>query len=123
MVPYGQDKHRRRCCVLSDRPTLRDCQSFHRWLDKEKGFSQDLPVNVMLLVEEVGEVAKEVRRLQKAQADPLLAAQENEALLHLREELADCLAFIVKLANYAGVDLEAAYVEKMRYNVDREWRE
>lgn len=109
--------------MLCDRPTLRDCQAFHRWLDKEKGFSQDLPVNVMLLVEEVGEVAKEVRRLQKAQADPQLVVQETEALLHLREELADCLAFIVKLSNYAGVDLETAYVEKMRRNMVREWRE
>lgn len=25
------------CCALCDRPTLRDCQAFHRWLDKEKG--------------------------------------------------------------------------------------
>lgn len=108
--------------MLKAQPTLRDCQSFHRWLDQEKGFSQDLPVNVMLLVEEVGEVAKEVRRIGRAnelgQSDRLAAAKQ-----HLREELADCLAFIVKLANYTGIDLEEAYVEKMQVNIERIWTE
>lgn len=41
----------------------------------------------------------------------------------LAEELADCLAYVVKLANYAGVDLEAAYLTKMRRNLGREWRD
>ncbi len=29
------------------------------------------------------------------------------------------LAYVLKLANYAGVDLEAAYLEKMRRNQER----
>lgn len=46
-------------------------------------------------------------------------AQQRDVLA---EELADCLAYLVKLANYAGVDLEAAYLAKMRRNLGREWR-
>jgi len=110
------------CTLLSDQPTLRDCQTFHRHLDQLKGFSQELPVNVMLLVEEVGEVAKEVRRITKAQrtddTERLAVARAN-----LREELADCLAYVVKLANYVEIDLEEAYVAKMRYNLQREWKD
>lgn len=109
--------------MLPDRPTLQDCQVFHQWLDKEKGFSQDLPLNVMLLVEEVGEVAKEVRRLQRAVAEFDSSEKEEEVRDHLRDELADCLAYIVKLSNYVGIDLETSYVRKMRYNVEREWKE
>ncbi len=109
--------------MLPDRPTLQDCQAFHEWLDEEKGFSQDLPLNVMLLVEEVGEVAKEVRRLQGTLGYPDLVTREEEAREHLRDELADCLAYIVKLSNYVGIDLEVAYVRKMRYNMVREWNE
>ena len=45
-----------------------------------------------------------------------------EAVDALREELADCLAYLLKLANYAGFDLEEAYLEKMRINREREWR-
>jgi NTP pyrophosphatase (non-canonical NTP hydrolase) len=35
--------------------------------------------------------------------------------------LADCLAYVIKLANYAEVDLHAAYVHKMKRNLTREW--
>ncbi len=106
--------------MLKDQPTLRDCQDFHIWLDKEKGFSRDLPLNVMLLVEEVGEVAKEVRRIMHYTTDDVLRERARE---HLKEELADCLAYIAKLANYTDIDLENAYVKKMRYNIERVWNE
>lgn len=106
--------------MIENSPTLKDCQRFHDWLDEQKGFSRDLPLNVMLLVEEVGEVAKEVRTLCAASVssddDRVEIARE-----HLREELADCLAYIVKLANYTGIDLEEAYVAKMRHNITRKW--
>lgn len=105
--------------MLKQTPTLSDCQAFHRWLDCEKGFSDDLPTNVMLLVEEVGEVAKEVRRLLHASDEGVRQGARD----HLREELADCLAFIAKLANYTDIDLEQAYVEKMTKNIGRNWLE
>ena len=109
--------------MLKEQPTLRDCQEFHEWLDAEKGFSRELPLNVMLLVEEVGEVAKEIRRLEYAQREPGKKESVDAAREHLREELADCLAYIVKLANYTDIDLEQAYVQKMRYNILRQWVE
>lgn len=109
--------------MIKDQPTLKDCQEFHKWLDAEKGFSSDLPLNVMLLVEEVGEVAKEIRRLHYADRNPSLFERAQMAREHLREELADCLAYIVKLANYTDIDLEQAYVEKMRVNMTRNWTE
>jgi NTP pyrophosphatase (non-canonical NTP hydrolase) len=31
---------------------------------------------------------------------------------HLRAELADCLTYLLKLANNAGIDLEGAYLEQ-----------
>ena len=109
--------------MLGDQPTLRDCQQFHRWLDREKGFTGDLPTNVMLLVEEVGEVAKEVRRLATWGPDPEKVVDRSAARNRLQEELADCLAYIVKLANYTDIDLERAYVDKMRVNITRVWKE
>ncbi|MEE8392529.1 MAG: MazG nucleotide pyrophosphohydrolase domain-containing protein [Anaerolineae bacterium] len=46
-------------------------------------------------------------------------SQQRDALA---EELADCLAYLVKLANYANIDLEAAHLTKMRHNLGREWK-
>jgi NTP pyrophosphatase (non-canonical NTP hydrolase) len=40
----------------------------------------------------------------------------------LESELADCMAYLLKMANYAEIDLEAAYLAKMNFNRTREWR-
>ena len=108
----------------SDHPTLHDLQCYHRELDAAKGFHPDLYFNTLLLQEEVGEVASVVTRmwcLEQRAGD--LDAALDQYRDGLAEELADCLAYVVKLANYAGVDLEAAYLTKMRHNVEREWRD
>ena len=61
--------------------------------DRKRG-----PAATMLwLVEEVGELAEAVRRDDR----------EN-----LREELADCFAWVGALANLYGIDLEEAFLEK-----------
>lgn len=105
-------------------------QQFHQQLDSSKGFDPDLFFNYILLMEEMGEVAKELvkiwgnsQRLARGSRSPAEARQEaiNQSRTALGSELADLLAYILKLANYAGIDLEQAYLEKMRHNVDREW--
>ena len=107
----------------NDHPTLPDLQRYHRELDAAKGFYTDLYLNALLLQEEVGEVASAVAQLWCAERElGNLDAALNQQRDALAEELADCLAYLVKLANYAGVNLEAAYLAKMRRNLGREWR-
>jgi NTP pyrophosphatase (non-canonical NTP hydrolase) len=96
---------------------LRDLQAFHESLDREKGFDLDILRNVAYLSEEIGEVVRAICVFEKAEG---LAVLKN-AREHLGEELADCLAYILKLANYGGVDLQEAYVRKMTRNLDRTW--
>ena len=97
-----------------------DVQEFHRFLDKQKGFSPDMFLNVALLVEELGEVVKETRALLW---DSDLSDHDREQVRgRIGEELADCLAYLAKLANYAGADLEAAYLTKMHRNIERNWK-
>ncbi|MCB8968324.1 MAG: deoxynucleoside kinase [Ardenticatenaceae bacterium] len=105
-------------------------QEFHRQLDSSKGFDPDIFFNYILLTEEVGEIASEFvkiwgdgKRLQGDGRSPNDAHQEavNRHRASLRSELADLFAYTLKLANYAGIDLEQAYVEKMRKNIGREW--
>ncbi len=107
-------------------------QMFHRQLDESKHFDPDLFFNYILLTEEMGEIAKELvmiwRETKRLSLDGHGAeAAQKEALdkhrANLRAELADLLAYTLKLANYAGIDLEAAYLEKMRTNIGREWNE
>ncbi len=105
-------------------------QEFHRQLDSSKGFDPDLFFNYILLTEEVGEIASELvqiwregKRLEEDGRSPVAARQEalNRYRPSLRGELADLFAYTLKLANYAGIDLEQAYLEKMRQNIGRDW--
>ena len=96
---------------------LRDLQAFHNGLDEEKHFDRDVFRNVAYLSAEIGELVSAIRVLRKVE-NP---TDEADARVQVGEELADCLAYIVKLANYLEVDLHAAYVNKMRRNTNREW--
>jgi NTP pyrophosphatase (non-canonical NTP hydrolase) len=109
--------------------TIQDFQEFHRWLDEQKGFSGDIALNMMLLSGEIGEVAQVLKRVHHMQ-DPQRNDGETKTLeealdMHredIGQELADCLAYIFKLANYTGVDLQRAYLAKMEKNLERTWK-
>ena len=104
--------------LAKDDLCLRDLQAFHESLDREKGFDLDMLRNVAYLSEEIGEVVHAIRDFKKAEDSATLVQVRG----HLGDELADCLAYILKLANYGGVDLQEAYVRKMTRNLDRTWR-
>lgn len=100
---------------------LRDFQEFHKWLDAEKGFSCDLFVNILCLVEEVGEVSEVLADIRSREnlvpTEQALAEKRTE----LGDELADCLAYLLKLATSAGIDLHEAYLNKQARNIRRTW--
>ena len=100
-----------------DQVCLREMQAFHEMLDREKGFDRDMLRNVAYLAEEAGEVVGAIRELRNADGPSAV----ETARAHLGEELADCLAYILKLANYGGLDLQEAYVKKMNRNLNRAW--
>jgi deoxyguanosine kinase len=106
------------------RPPRRRLADFQRWqqaLDQGDAALSDLYFNFMGLTQEVGELGAEMTaiwRQQKVQFQKVgnqpeaLELAMSECLPNLRTELADCLAYLLKLANNAGIDLEAAYLEK-----------
>jgi deoxyadenosine/deoxycytidine kinase/NTP pyrophosphatase (non-canonical NTP hydrolase) len=118
--------------LLSQGRPLADFQRFHVELDRAKNFDTDVYFNYLCLSEEIGELGSELanlwreEHLRRAQGTPTQQAKQQamtQRRAMVREELADCMAYLLKLANYAGIDLETAYLEKMRENQDRVWRE
>ncbi len=95
---------------------LGDFQQFHRRLDQDGQSLTDPYLNFMLLQEEMGELARAFARRWITAA----TGGADDTQPALRQEMADVLAYLLKLANYAGVDLEAAYLEKMRRSQGRE---
>ena len=100
--------------------SLKDLQTFHKALDEEKHFDQDVFRNVAYLSSEIGEFVSAIRKLRKV-INETNETEEINARNHVGEELADCLAYVVKLANYAEIDLYEAYISKMKQNLNREW--
>jgi len=103
--------------LSGDRLSIQDLQAFHQALDNEKQFDQDIFRNVAYLTGEIGELVSAIRKVRMAGN----GMDVSEAKNHVGEELADCLAYVIKLANYAEIDLHDAYINKMKRNLTREW--
>ncbi len=109
---------------------LSDFQQFHVSLDADKNFDTDMFINFILLNEEMGELAHALTGIWKERARLQTSGLQTEDAYRkaletyrdrMRDELADCLAYLLKLSNYAKIDLEEAYLEKMSINADRIW--
>jgi NTP pyrophosphatase (non-canonical NTP hydrolase) len=100
--------------TLPDRPALEDFQRFIKELIVERGYHEEtVPEVMMLLTEEVGELAKAIRKLngQKTHQDSLV----HDA----GEELADCFWLLIDLSTRLGIDLEKAFRAKEAKNSKR----
>lgn len=110
--------------------TLADFQRFHGELDRQKGFITDLYFNYLCLSEEMGELGSALAELWREEAreqskgksrDEAHVVALNGRQANLEGELADCMAYLLKIANYAGIDLDRAYRAKMKINQERAW--
>lgn len=101
---------------LKDGPTLHDYQVYIKDMMRVRGFDKNSIVEEMLLMtEEVGELAKVVRKAHGLHMDTSSVHGTAE------EELADVLSYVLSLANYLDVDLEAAFRKKEEKNKQRSW--
>lgn len=101
---------------------LADFQRLHLALDREKGVIADLFFNYISLTGEIGEVGRVLQETWRRQ-DQFLPQVGNRkeaqdralegVQADLQEKLADTLAYLLKVANDAGIDLESAYLKKM----------
>ena len=103
---------------LPDKPTLADLQAYIKAICKQRGWDKNSDTEIfMLLMEEVGELAKAIRNTKNMYQEK----GKEGALNNLKEEFADVLNYLLDLANYFNVDLEQAFREKDKINRNREW--
>ncbi|MEJ2558180.1 MAG: hypothetical protein P8186_18590, partial [Anaerolineae bacterium] len=104
------------------RRRLADFQRWQRAHDQRDTALTDLYFNFIGLTQQMGELGAEITviwRQQKALYEKVgnqpqaLDQALTERLPDLQVALADCLTYLLKLANQAGVDLESAYLDKI----------
>lgn len=103
---------------LKTDPSLNDVQKYIAEMEEERGFtSVTLLQTYLLLVEEVGELAKSIRKSHTNMRTDS-TRQYDEA----SHEIADVLMMLTSVANRLGVDMEQALREKEERNKQRVWK-
>lgn len=83
---------------------------------KERGFDHETLQDIFILLsEEVGELARVVRKFSGIKTE--VAARKYDA----PDELADLLIYILHIANNMNIDLETAFRDKEEKNKKRSW--
>lgn len=96
--------------------TIGDLQKYVIEMEKERKFnSQSISDKCIMIVEEVGELFKAIRREQGIKID------KKSKFGSIEEELADILIFLVTIANRYHIDLENAFRAKELKNEKRVW--
>jgi NTP pyrophosphatase (non-canonical NTP hydrolase) len=99
--------------------TMTDIQNYVRDMVERRGFEKETIEDVLLLmVEEIGELARAIRDLKGLK----VSDKREDVRKNLKEELADCLIYLLDIANLARVSLEDALREKEKLNSARKWR-
>lgn len=101
---------------LPENVTLKELQQYVRDMHVERDFQNTTLENVLMLTEEVGELAKSVRKHERMLTD------KKSRIGSVKEELADVALVLTSIANGLGVNLEEAIREKEEVNKRREWK-
>lgn len=97
--------------------TLADWQAYVQQKITERGFADETTQQkFMLLVEEVGELAKALRPLEG------IKTSDDSAKLEVKHEAADVFWLLCTICNGLGVDLDEALRSKEVKNASRVWK-
>lgn len=103
---------------LTPNASLKDLQEYTKKMVDARGFSDETPQDIILLLtEELGELAKEVRKSTKIKMDVNSSRTQN-----LDKEIADVFNYILALCNVTDIDLFEAYKSKEEINFNRTWK-
>ena len=97
--------------------SLKKLQEYVWQMNIERGFNtDDQSKKLVMLMEEVGELAKAVRKLSG------LKFTDTTEVTELREEIADVQIVLLGLASINNIDVFDAVIEKEKINQKRVWK-
>ncbi len=104
---------------LNENSSVKDLQEYIKKMLKVRGFENQSPEDVMLLLtEELGEVAKEVRKSGNRIKIDIAKSKE----INLANEISDVYILLMSMCVITGIDLFEAFKNKEKINLKREWK-
>jgi len=104
--------------TINNRSSVKKLQEYIHNVVVQRGFDDEAPSDIMLLmVEEVGEFAKALRKYIGLKIDQ----NKKDKYTQLEHELADVFIYLLDLANVCEIDLFQALKEKEYENNKRFW--
>lgn len=98
------------------RQSLRQLQVYVMDTASDRGFqNESVQDRFMLLIEEVGELAKSMRPMHG------IGVADDSVRSQIQHELADVFLLVISLANALELDVADAVVSKERVNYQRTW--
>ncbi len=103
--------------VLPSTPTIADVQQYIKATVAHRGFSHEsVQDNFIMLTEELGELAKALRKLNGVKV------ATDSTMTSVEEEVADVAWMLMCVCNKLGIDLESAIRAKEEKNKQRVWK-
>lgn len=106
--------------AFNEKNTLQEVQAYIKNVIRIRGFSeQEVEKTMLLLLEEVGELAKSIRK------NATDMGVDKEKLYHydtIESEVADVFIVLVSVCNRLGIDLYQALKDKEKENSKRCWK-
>lgn len=104
---------------INTRSSISDLQQYIHEMVVRRGFDKETPRDVfLLLIEEVGELAKSMRKYLGLKTDQ----KKQERYTQLEGELADVFIYLLDLANLLEIPLFQALHAKEQENEKRSWK-
>ncbi len=96
--------------------TLSEYQVYIREILTKRGFiEQNVSTRFTLLVEEVGELAKSLRKINNEKIST------DSKIINVQEEIADVFFVLLSIANKLDIDISCAFLKKEEKNNSRVW--
>ncbi len=104
--------------MLNEKSSVAEIQQYVKEMKKARKFDTvTIEREMMLFLEELGELAKAIRKNTNGHLDIAKKYDDN-----VEEELADCFIYLLSIANMNHVDIFKAFKEKDRNNCQRIWK-
>lgn len=104
--------------LLNEKSSISEVQQYIKDMKKARKFEGiTIEREMMLFIEEIGELAKAIRKNTNGSLDI-----NKQYDVNVEEELADCFIYLLSIANMNHVDIFKAFKEKEEKNCKRIWK-